>query len=505
MRPAQGITFALVTLLVVGSLGANLGYAWYLRSDRYRKNCASYLSRTLGLPSDIGAVVPRSLEARQFNDVAVWLPDRRDRALTCKRAIVRDLASEDDRSAYELELLGGTCEISTRTWLRDDYRNVLTSGLRTGFAPDGPRRVTFGNLDVLFARNGFRAELQNAGGSVEFESRTLGRAAAVCQSFNGHRTQEPVVLTARFSPVGSGVRVDRAELEVPTVPLEASRLEHLTGLPLRTGSFAGRLLYRESDAGRILEVSGRCADLNLAEFTGHVRPSPWRGVLPNVTLQELRVVDDRPVAVRFRGDLADLCLGDVLASFGLEDVGGSAQLSIRSARVSADGIERFEAAGHCRNVSLDALSAALGYGRVTGTFGARIDELRIEDNRLAALDATLRVDDALDKPNWVETVVLREVVRRTLGFDLPEFLPERIEYSRLGVRLFVRDEQLNVFGTHGQGDRVILTAHVYGQDLPVVREPRRSFDLRPVLDMIRARAHDAWEDHAPFGSVSHEP
>ncbi len=98
------------------------------------------------------------------------------------------------------------------------------------------------------------------------------------------------------------------------------------------------------------------------------------------------------------------------------------------------------------------------------------------------------VDDALEQPNWIEGKLLRELISRTLKVDLPDVLPERIEYTQLGVKLDVRDEVLHVFGTHGPREKTILSVWLWDREIPLIREPERAFDLSGWFDELRAQA-----------------
>jgi hypothetical protein len=486
------ILLALVALIMLGSLAATGGYAWYLRSDAYRERCAAALSASLALPSDIGAVVPRSRNRREFRDVVVWLPQRRGPALSCKRAVVVQAPRPDDPNAYEIELSDGSCEISTRTWLRHDYRGVVEKGLKPGFAPGGPRRVTFTDMDISFSRDRFRARLDGAAGSVQFESRRLGRASMKCDEFNGYRSTRPVLLTAQFSPQDAGIRIDRLVLTTPDLPIRVADLRELAGVTVKSGHFSGELVYQEHDNGRSLLISGRCSDLELPECTAGLTPVPWRGRCPKIELQKLRIDDGAPTRLEFRGILSDVALGDILASWGLEGVEGTLRLEVGAAELSPQGIERFVASGKGRDISLESLTGALGWGTMTGRLDVTISDLTIENNHLESLDAALIVADAIDSPNWIERRLLQEAVSRALRLNLPpavaeQLLPERIEYTRLGVKLEVRDEILHVFGTHGEHEKTILTVRLLDRDLPLLFEPQRSFDLHHWLDRLRAQ------------------
>lgn len=487
MRSARYVALVLLAGLTFGSLLTTAGYAWYLRSDRYRNYCADTLSASLGLPSEIGRVVPRSRWAREFQEVRVWLPQRRGEAAFCRCAVLTYISDADDPEAYELELLGGRCEVSTRTWLREDYRFVLESGLRPGFDPEGPRRVVFSGMDLAFRRERFQAALRHASGVVRFADPHLAQATVTCREFNGHVASEPVTLQGAFSPQETGVRLDRVKLVVPELPLAIVGLDKLADLDLRSGSFRGQLLYCETADRRQLTASGKIFGLQLAECTAGLLTRPWRGSAPELELEELTLVNDDFGRLRFGSVLTGVVLGDVLAPVGLAAVGGRLTLYVRAADLSPAGIERFVASGRCDDISLESLSEALGWGGMTGTARIVIDDLTIQQNRVVSLDMEIAVDPPADESNWIQRELVSEVLRRVIGVPLPSFLPDRFEYTRLGVRLEVRDELLYVFGTHGQREKTILTVKVGEQELPVITEPADPFDLSSHLDQLRAR------------------
>ncbi len=473
-----GLTYGIVAL--VG------GYAVYLRSPGYRNSCATVLSRHLGLPAEIGRVVPRSHRAQEYRAVRVWLPDRRGEAAFCERAVVIATPRPGEPGAYELELRGGRCDISTRTWLAGDYRTVLESGLRPGFAPGGPRRVLFSGMDLTFEHDRLRATLDDAGGLILFDEPGVGRATVTCERFNGQAVPQPVVVRAEFAPTGTAVRLARVELTVPDIPLRVVGLADLAGLGLHSGSFGGRAIYQEDEGRYELTVSGRAQDLVLSELTALVVPQPWRGTAPRIELEELRLVNGRPERFRFSGELKGAVLGDVFAPWGLSGTGGSLSLRIDAAELSSAGVERLVAAGRCEDLSLETLSETLGWGAMSGQAAIVIDDLTVTANRLTALDATIAVNAAGEKPNWVERRLLSEILKRTMGIELLSFLPERFEYARLGARLDVENERLHVFGTHGPRERAILSVRLADQEVPVIFEPEQEFDLQPWFDGLRA-------------------
>ena len=94
-------------------------------------------------------------------------------------------------------------------------------------------------------------------------------------------------------------------------------------------------------------------------------------------------------------------------------------------------------------------------------------------------------------PNYIDRRFVTDALRRALGVELPEALvaqlPERFEYSRLGLRFELRDEVLHVFGTHGPRQKTILSMSLAGREVPLVLEPEQPFDLRAYLDGLRSR------------------
>jgi len=487
MRRRQVIALTGLTALTLGFFALTGSYAWYLRSGWYRERCAALLSSYLELPASVGQVVPRSRTAREFRNVRVWLPGKRGEAAFCQSAFWRCAPTATDPEAYELDLRGGRCEVSTRTWLREDYRTVLESGLRPGFTPGGPQRVQFSRMDLTFVRDRFRLELDDAGGLIVFDQPARGRAAVTCQRLNGHTPARPVTLSAEFSPLTRGIRLERVELIVPNLPLAVVGLEQLFGLPVRSGTFSGRLEYREQVAGVTLALVGKATGISLEECTSGLFEPPWQGAAPEVELEQLTIVDGVPTRLAFHGTCTGLRLGQMLTACGLADCGGRTTLNVRHAELSTAGIERLVLSGSCEDLDLEVLSAASGWGRMSGRAQILIDDLTIERNRLRSLDAEISVGGQPGVDRWVERDLLSTVLRRTVGVPLPTFLPERFAYTRLGLRLQVRDEILYVFGTHGPREQTILSVSLADQEIPVVFEPTEPFDLQPALDSARAK------------------
>ncbi|QOJ14260.1 MAG: hypothetical protein HRU75_06250 [Planctomycetia bacterium] len=502
MPRSTWIAVVLLSLTLIGSLATTGGAAWYLRSGAYRDYCSRVLSETLGLPAEVGSVTPRSLQTRQFNNVRVWLPDRRGIAFRCRFALYENRPSREEPEAYALRLSHGECEISSRTWLAADYRRVVESGLRPGFAPDGPTEVAFTGMDLVVAHEEFRMRLAGAAGQVRFENEHAATAVIFCRDFNGHETRDPVTLTAAFSPADGAVRIDRLELRVPQIPLGIAGVGSLFGASVASGTFSGRLIYTEETASplvRRLEVSGTCTDVRLAEFASPFLGPGVQGHCPELELIDLAFVDRMPTHLRFRAVIRDAVLGQLLAPLGFGELGGHTVVQIRDAEFNSEGIMRVSLSAECRGASLQGLSAGLGLGRASGRLNLSIADLRIENNRVVAMDAELRVDESAAEERWVDGELLTTVAQRVLEGGLPGWLSlgpgTRVAYKRLGARLEVRDEVLRVYGTHGPRSRGLLSVDFLGREVVVASEPEGPIDLRPALDEARRRLAEQFLPH----------
>lgn len=463
------------------------GYAWYLRSAAHRRSCADELSTRLGLPSEIGAIQPLSFRAREFQNIRVYLPDRRDLAMEVARARMVSRPDASDPNAYQIEVSDGHCEISPRTWLTSDYRTIAEAGARTGFLEGGPRRVALRNMDLAYAHDGFAVRLHGVNGAIDFDER-FGHGHAFCQKLNDYFSNEPISLTATFSPLGNGVLLNHLELSVPRLPISALHLGALWGTNVSRGSFQGRLTYREADGSREMAASGICQNVDLAELTSGLLNPPLRGSCSELEIIELRAVDRRPTSLRFRGVLSGVQVGDLLAPLGFSGISGTATLRVREAHISLTGIERLIASGECEDVGLSAASRAVGWGEMTGRAHVAIDDIMIENNHVRAFEATAIVDGPESDGQWISGELVRSVVKHAVKISLPPMLPERIEYTQLGARFDMRDEVLAVQGTHGPREKTILTARLFGRDIGLIPEPATSFDLRGYFDGLRAQA-----------------
>ena len=97
-----------------------------------------------------------------------------------------------------------------------------------------------------------------------------------------------------------------------------------------------------------------------------------------------------------------------------------------------------------------------------------------------------------DAPGTLDTELIVHAARKLLGAELSPLIAatlkrlDSVTYSRFAFKVVVDEGQLRILGTHGQGNRAILTVRVFGTDLAVVTQPDRPIELAPLLDKLRA-------------------
>lgn len=490
----QRLLALLLTTVALLPVGSVLVWAAVLRSDWYATQCAAALSEYVQLPAEIERVRPISSTERAYENVIVWLPQRRGEALRCATAIVRDVPTADDPLAYELELAGGNCEISQHTWLAGDYRDVLDAGLRPVFAEGGPRRVIFSDMRITLAHDGITLTLHGASGTVRFDNPEEGLAAVVCEQLGEYRSPEPIYLGVRFLPTRAGVRVASLELRVPELPLGRAGLMALADLPEMDARFAGTLRYTESPAlnentlQRVLQLTGRVYALDIGVLANAAGFPGINGHCPEMQLQELRFENGDPARLRFRGALERVTLARLLELLGLPAINAQTTVRVLDADLSQRGIHTLSATADVRDLDMHALVTPLEAGEMNGLLQANITDLRVDDNKLVTLRGRIDITTDNDATKWIDRTLLRAIVEQLLGWSLPAFvtnaMDERITYDRFGVRLEVEQEHLTLHGTHGEGEEFIITGTPFDW---LFRNPRWSLFLTPRLDEVRKK------------------
>jgi len=474
-----------------GSLLATAGYGLRLHSAPFRRQMERELADFFDLPCDIGAIRPLTFSSRAFDEVAVWLKDRRARVFQCRLAVWHE-RRVNGSEIHDLDLADGAMTLDLDRWQPVDYADVLDAGLRRDYTAARLDRVRLTDFDLQVRAGAIEMRCGEAEGEVSLADPSDGRARLAAAELNGHRPLEPIQVHARFSHA-RGVQFRELVLTVPEMPLAAVGVDRALDVATSGGRFRGRIEYRQDGSIPHLRVSGHVADVALHELTAALPTGPLHGLL-DVAIDEAQIVNRSLSRLLGHAEVRGLRLADISSLLGGHRLSGSADLSIRAIDAADGGIRHLLADGGARDVALEDLSAFFDYGRATGRLRVVLNGLRVREGAIEWAD--LRVE-SVPAPGqaaagWFDRRLLltglREFVDVTWPEKVPpEVLPGEIEYRRLGVRLLVEHNRLRVLGTHGPRRDTILTIRLLGMDVGVVKSLRREIDLTPWLAEVRRR------------------
>lgn len=490
MLPHRKILLSIVVLVVGGSLTWTAVYGLHLRSDAYRREVEADLTEFFELPSEVGRIRGRTFSSRAFENVIVWLPDRRDRVFQCDTAVWRELKRKD-REENELDLIRGVLNLGNDSWAREDYRQVLESGLGHNFEDLHLKRVSLEGFEINFTRGGLMLCCRETSGLIDMSAPGDGIARLHAYELNGHRISQGVQIHARFLP-SSGLQVSELILTLPRVPLTVIGLESFLGGSVTQGSFAGNLHYLDADGDHELWLKGDLEEVDLSELTRILPYGPLEGRF-SVNVDAARVAQEVVTHFRGRGRIRGLRLEPLGALLGQAGTGGTAAFEFDTIDLALGRINRLRFSGIVNNVSLREWLRSWGRGTATGQVTILVNNLDVVDDAIKSADIEIRVLPPADGPGLIDRQLLLTAAEQMLDFTWPaslpqRILPEQVEYAEFGMRLLVRDNRLRILGTHGPDGETILTIKVGGMAFGIIKEQTGSIDLAPMLADIRRRA-----------------
>lgn len=482
-------------VIVGGSLTWTTGYALNLRSASYRAEVEADLAAFFELPCEIGRIRGQTFSSRAFDDVVIWLPDRRDVVFSCAEAVWHEF-EEADPPARELELLDGVLVLGSDRWRQGDYEQVLRSGLGHDFEDLHLRRVDMQGFEIVFDRGGLSIRCRDTSGSLDLSDPAAGIARLQAYELNGCSVRQGVQIHARFKPE-AGVEVSELILNLPPVPLSSLGLDRFLGGAVQNGRFEGRLEYVDECDPPELWLSGRIEGAELTELTRGTAIGPFEGRF-SVDVDGARMMGNVLTHLRGRGRVDDLRFESFAPLLGMERLGGRASVNIDAVDLAMSRINRLRFSGLIEGMSVQDLLVPLRQGEATGRLTVSVYNVDIADDRIRSADIEFRVDPPEGEKGIIDRSLLLAIADRFFDFQWPAALPERlvpekVEYARFGMRLLVRDNRLRILGTHGATDQTILTIRVFGRDFGIVSEPEGSTDLTPILSgfLEKVRRYDA--------------
>ncbi len=512
MNTQRKIILLVTVVLAGGSLAATSVYALRLHSDAYRREIERYLSLFFDLPCEVARIRGRTFSSRAFEDVQIYLPDRRDRVFSCKTAIWHE-EEADGQEQNRLELENGLLVLGSDRWLYSDYRQILRSGLEHDFEALDLAEVDLSDFEIAFDRGELSIRCRQTSGKIDMREAGRGVARLHAYELNGHAVHDGVGIHARFSP-RNGVEIEQLTLALPRVPLTSIGVGPALGGDVTRGQFAGRIRYADQGASERPEVflDGELLDGDLAELTRRVPFGPFEGKF-SVDVDQIRIAEGLVTHFHGRGTIDEFVLAGFAPLLGVPRLSGSASLRVDEAAIALGRIDRLRLEGQLRDVVLQEVLRKWGKGAATGVLSVRVNNFDLAGERIESADVEITALPPKRRPGVIDRAMLLSVAEKALGFTWPEalpqgILPEEVEYTRFGVRLQVQDNTMRILGTHGEDGDTILTVRTpaalqrfFGKTIGLVKEPSGTIDLTPHLaafferlrDYDPQRVRDWWE------------
>jgi len=492
MLTRRKILLVVTIVVVLGSLTSTISYALHLRSRGLRERITADLSGQLKMDLDIGAVTPWSFSGRRFDDIAVRLPERETQIAKLGYAVWREEHTGSTES-FALDISDGWLLVGAGHWTPEDYQRLLESGFGHDFAALRLTEVNVHNVDFCWRHADFAMTAPAANGVIFFEE-GRGRAILTADRLNDTTVDEPIHISARFTP-GEGMVFQQAEIRVGAIPLQALGLDSLLGTPVTAGTFTGRITYRDAAQPHwTVEVGGSLTGACLEELTAQVIGGPFTGRV-DVTIDRALFApgpDSRTQlqSLCFAGQLLNLQLAQFAPLFREPGLNGRIDFTVHQLEYANHDLEYVRLSGKAADVSLEALTHLLGYGVVTGRLEVRINALAIVDNVIQFADVDLIAVPPENGPAFIEKAALASVGREVFGLDLEPILPERVQYVRMGMKLLLDREGLRVRGTHGPDNRTILTISLWGREVGILKQPEEAYLVEDIVALVRSRLKD---------------
>lgn len=489
MTSRERLVVAVAIALVLGGvLGISLGVGMYYRSDRYRHNIECELTEFFALPIEVGRVEAHTFRSRVFRDITIWLPDRRDRICSIPAAVWSEGAN-GSRTDLFLDLTSGTITIGSQQWLHEDYWKVLRATFTKNLTDVNLRQVRLNGMNLIWQNPRVRLSAENVTGRILFDKERRGEATLIAESLNGGKVAEPIHIFARVDPAADDF-LPEMRLTVPTLPLSSLRLDGLIGSDAKNGRFQGTIAYFQRGQSQDVLISGQVDDLELRELTGRIPFGPLDGrVSLRIDDANLQILPERSLrSMRFAGQILGLEIAPLARRAGLNNLTGIARLSVHNGVIENGRVQEMLAGGQIARVPMEPLTRQLGEGIVRGDLNVDLYSLRVVSDEIVSLDAVAEVSPP-KAGGTIDRKLLLGVVRDSIGLTIPEnlqsLLPERIEYTRMGARLFVKDGRLHVLGSSSGKDPAMVTLRMLGQDLPIP-PPSGSLDMNAILAKFKA-------------------
>lgn len=477
-------------LVLAGSLLAGIVLAGllarsiYLRSDAYRRAVQDALVEFFGLPVEVSSVQPAGWSARELHSVQVWLPNKRAKIFEGPLAHWE----ADAGGGNVVRLTDPTLTVGSEDWEQEDFSRVLRASLAHDFRQFDIRRIIFERACLIWPREDFRLTADHVEGTLVFDKEGTGKATFVAGSLNGFSPEQPIRILATVDPKATEL-LPEVILEVPPLPLAQLGLAAVLQSQVTRGSFAGKITLRQSPAGDQVLLQGSIEDVQLRELTARLPGGPVSAEL-DLTIEDAMVADRQLKSLRFHGDVQRLDVDSFLPRLGLPTVGGQVRLHVQHGVFAENQMKELYATGELAGGSLAVLTqAVLGRSGVQGRLHILINTLHVENNRLVNGDIDLKVEPLPDGTATIDRQLLLDLVQKQAGLTLPEeLLPATVQFTRMDAKLVISDNRIRVLSGQGPAGPALITARIFGQNIPLLAGVDQTFPLDPLLKRAGERA-----------------
>lgn len=478
LRRRRRLALAACAIAVLPALAVVVFGVW-IRSGTYRRSVERRVGETVALPISIERIAPTGIRGRSLRGVRATKPETDEVVLEAGSATWLPAGGRK----YRLTLSDGFVLVGSSKWRREDYESLAGTSLGQNFDELDLASIRLERMDLAFRVGGATLRAESAAGLLQFAG-GLGTGTVSTNSIGGASLDAPAAIKARFIP-RDPVVFQEASITVPKIELRELDIEELLGTAVHRGTFEGTAAYAADVLGPRWSITGALRGGALAEWTGMLPPGPIRASL-DIDLKNLEIVHRRVESGSVSGRIGGLHLSDVVPSLAAEGEPAVAEVILSRMQFKDGRLEALDAGAECRSVSLQALTALLGEGEVTGVAELDVKALVIGKTGIERADVRIEAFARDGEPATISREFLQSVAQRALGLRLDTLLPSELPYRRIGARLLVKDNVLTVRGTHGTTGDALVTVEYFNRPIELLRAPARTYDLSGRIDEARA-------------------
>lgn len=494
-------TIISVTVLATAA-AALVGVSIYPETDLFRQQMEQVLSDRLNMNVSIERIL-HDAKCRVLHNVLATARHRDVDIFRCERAEWTDLVDES-KTTRSLKIINGMMLVGEDEWQREDYKQVLESGLGHDFSEMGLTGIHIDNIDLEWRHPQFTFTADDTTGQIDFDDNNTANAVLTAPILNGSTVPDPIRITANFTP-GQPVEFHHVTLDIAQLPLSSLGIDTFVESEVTTGQFRGSVVYRKTE-NTTIQIHGNIENAQLHELTAALPHGPYHGKV-DLTVDNIEIQNNELDKLHIAGSVDGLHLKHVTTALHLPNIDGTIDLKVHDAIVENKQLKHLNATGFAEKLSLDILTSILGKGKITGSLNVALNALEIVDGEVASAKIVLTAIPPDDAPGTIDRDVLKYLSEQALGVVVASVVPivvDSVEYTHLGAELELVGDRLYVRGSHGPERNRILSIKVLGAEIPAVTAPQEFYNVHELLEKFRQKIADTdrekikhwWQKHA---------